>query len=193
LQKNYKNDLREAYKAELNPIEKQAAIDTYGKAYDTEWIFKLYFNKVLDSDYIKPRWCLLQGYTFADALRSISIDLDLFSQMKQESLTQNDAERLGQVKDHLEFAYKVKPSVLRGEEKIEIRLKNNAEQIHSKLTSYAEQKEISSGSIVIPGGHATHAFLYQIKKNDSGTYDFSIINTGDGATIILSKKGYGFK
>jgi len=192
LQKNYKNDLREAYKAELNPIEKQAAIDTYGKAYDTEWIFKLYFNKVLDSDYIKPRWCLLQGYTFADALRSISIDLDLFSQMKQESLTQNDAERLGQVKDHLEFAYKVKPSVLRGEEKIEIRLKNNAEQIHSKLTSYAEQKEISSGSIVIPGGHATHAFLYQIKKNDSGTYDFSIINTGDGATIILSKK-YGFK
>jgi hypothetical protein len=193
LQKNYKKDLREAYTAELNPIEKQAAIETYKKADETEWMFKLYFNKVLDSDYIKPRWCQLEGYLSQIALYSISIDIDCFLQMKQGSLTQNDAERLSQIQDHLKFADNVTSHEVVDEEKIEIEIKNNAEQIHSKLTSYAEQTENSSGSIVLSGGCKRHAVLYQIKKNDSGTYDFSIINTGNGATIILSKKGYGFK
>lgn len=190
LHKNFRSDLLSTLNEKNSTIELQNALDAYYASIATLNVFKLYFHKVLDSRPVEIRWHLLQGCSQNRAIGSILEDLDAFSQLKQGSLTQNDAERLRGAMINLQFAFEVRAPYedARGKEQEELALKKGAQQIHIKLTEHSE-------SIVVAGGFTKHAVLYQIKKTDSGTYDLSIINTGDGASTVLriTKKGCSFK
>lgn len=145
-------------------------IEALRKDFSDQEVFKIYYHKLPDSATLNHRWSSLDGLYGKEALSSIIEDLSCFFEINKKT-------EMDQFITDLQIALESHSME-----------RDAVKKIHQKLKNYSEQKEITSEFIVINGGFYGHGILYQIKKNNSETFDLSLINTGNGAIVINESK-----
>ncbi len=138
-------------------------------------VFKNYYHKLPDSTPIELRWRALDPFPKRCSIASILDDLSLFLQLNEQSLKENDVQCINQMITDFTFAFNLTSSET---------FEEYAARIFIKLQILSGKTCFPSRSIFIGGGFLNHTIMYQIKKNNSETFDFSLINTGAGSTVI---------
>lgn len=145
----------------------------YNRSHDEEWMLH---HKVLDNHTERKQY---NGQLFSKSIGSIIEDLKCSS--KKATTYKNHYETL--IKD-LSFAKTVQSSIEWKNPFSSYFLKKQiCQRIHALPT-------IHGPGVILPGGCKGHAILYHIQRNEDGTFNFTIINSGAGLTLAPGKRNH---